>query len=436
VPENGGGTMSAAIALSQEPQNSTAISNWKSRGVELAQAHKKQQWQIAEWILEGLNQPGADASFVYDTAESLFPYSRSSLMQFAYVARIFPESMRIDSDWLTFSHYQAVLAAGSQIPKPDTPDKQRERLQWLAQAHAQHLTVSALRLGIANAFELATAQGGNDTTQPKEQLPTKSKAPKSKPTPLGARLGGAAKRLEELAHIRGVKPDMLLAHIVDDYLAAHADEVADAADRLAKRKAEADAVIDAARAIREAEIAHCSAARKAESEYRQAREPLVQQLRVLSERLSEGDEVREWLSDNPKLPISELEAAVAVYQSAVDESVPVVESDGLPTCEELASFKNRAGKILYDKLAKDGGMKQADASAAIKNYILEQGGAPAMEKILKTKWEEILTMLESATAVEAAAIVKGAAAIQQLETLSPHLPPEETVVETEPVTLQ
>jgi hypothetical protein len=97
--------------------------------------------------------------------------------------------------------------------------------------------------------------------------------------------------------------------------------------------------------------------------------------------------------------------AVVVLPPAPVAAAPV---DGLPTREELASFKNRAGKILYDKLVKDGGMKQADASPAIKNFIIKEGGAPAMEKITKAKWEEILTTLENASPVVAAAIVKGA----------------------------
>jgi hypothetical protein len=314
--------MSAAIALSQQQQNSTAISDWKSRGVELAHAHKKLQWQIADWILEGLNQPEADASFVYDTAESLFPYCRSSLRQFAYIARIFPESMRIDSDCLTFSHYQAVLDVGSQVPTPDNANNQQRRLEWLKQAHDRRLTVSALRLGIANEFELATATGVPETNQTTEQPPTKAKVAKAKSIPLGTRLSGRAEQqIKSLAAIRGIKPDMLVAHIVDDYLAAHADEVATATDRLAKRQDEAAAVIAAAQAVREAEIARNNAANKAAAEYRKAREKLVDQLVPLSQQLHREREVRQWLAANPKLPLSELEVMVADFQNVLDEAL-------------------------------------------------------------------------------------------------------------------
>jgi len=311
--------MSAATVVAPDHHSVPAIAEWAARGAELAHAHKKQQWRIADWILEGLNQPEADASFVYDTGESLFQYSRPSLINFAYVARVFPESMRIDSDWLTFSHYQAVLAVGLQTPMPDNADKQRERLQWLVQAHEKRLTVSALRLGIANAFELATADNGNsnDTSQPTEQPPTKAKVAKVKPVSLGARLSGRVEQqLKTLANIRSISPDMLVAHIVDDYLAAHADEVATAADRLAKRQAEADAVIAAAQAVRESEIARRNEAYKA-AEYHQR---LVSKLRLLGHRLGQQVEVDQWLADYPNAPISELEVTVADFQKAFDEA--------------------------------------------------------------------------------------------------------------------
>jgi len=316
--------MSAATVVAPDHHSVPAIAEWAARGAELAHAHKKQQWLIADWILEGLNQPEAEASFVYDTAESLFQYSRASLINFAYVARLFPESIRIDSDWLTFSHYQAVLAVqGSQVPLPDTAerraDKERERLQWLVQAHEKRLTVSALRLGIANAFELATADNGNsDTSQSTEQPPTKAKVAKAKTVSLGARLSGRVEQqLKSLANIRGIPPDMLVAHIVDDYLAAHADEVATAADRLAKRQAEADAVIAAAQAVREAEIARRNEANAA-AVYHQK---LVSKLRSLSQRLGQRVEADQWLADYPKVSISELEIIVADFQKAVDEAM-------------------------------------------------------------------------------------------------------------------
>lgn len=85
--------------------------------------------------------------------------------------------------------------------------------------------------------------------------------------------------------------------------------------------------------------------------------------------------------------------------------VPVAaNTDGRATREELAAFKNRAGKLMHDKLEKEAGLK--GASALLRDYILKQGEQPSLEKILKVKWEEILVGLETATPENASNLVK------------------------------
>lgn len=84
----------------------------------------------------------------------------------------------------------------------------------------------------------------------------------------------------------------------------------------------------------------------------------------------------------------------------------MVAREGAPTREELATFKTRAGKLLRDKLEKEGGWK--GASKPFMEYIQKAGGNSDLAKIQKAKWEEILSALEAATPADAVKIVKGA----------------------------
>lgn len=103
-------------------------------------------------------------------------------------------------------------------------------------------------------------------------------------------------------------------------------------------------------------------------------------------------------------PVNTLQTVAAPLPAPGASATPVV-AEGLASREELAIFKNRAGKLMRDKLEKEGGLK--NASAILRDHILKLGGATAMEKIRKDKWEEILSTLEKATPAEAVAIVKG-----------------------------
>jgi hypothetical protein len=93
--------------------------NWHKRGLELAKAHKKHQWECDDWILEGAELFGEN---VYGEAQKIFVgYTRSTLYQWAYIARAFPTSIRIESDHLTFGHYQCVLSASWGAGTPRGP---------------------------------------------------------------------------------------------------------------------------------------------------------------------------------------------------------------------------------------------------------------------------------------------------------------------------
>src|ERR1035437_1706382 len=80
---------------------------WHIHGIELSKSHRRHQFQIADWLLEGIELLGAVAA--YDSAEALFPqYARATFTSWVTVAKHFPASMRIESDFLTFKHYQVV----------------------------------------------------------------------------------------------------------------------------------------------------------------------------------------------------------------------------------------------------------------------------------------------------------------------------------------
>ena len=106
----------------------------------------------------------------------------------------------------------------------------------------------------------------------------------------------------------------------------------------------------------------------------------------------------------PVVPLTATPVAAAPLPAPGASATPVT-PDGMASREELANFKARAGKLMRDKLEKEGGMK--NGSTVLRDYILKHGDAAAMEKIRKDKWEEILSLLEKATPAEAAAIVKG-----------------------------
>jgi hypothetical protein len=86
---------------------------------------------------------------------------------------------------------------------------------------------------------------------------------------------------------------------------------------------------------------------------------------------------------------------------------PVQNADALISRPELDKFLARAAKIVRDKLPK-GGLKDAEASSGVKNYLLKSSGKSGFRFISATVFETLLTALEAGTPENAAAIVKAA----------------------------
>ncbi len=85
---------------------------------------------------------------------------------------------------------------------------------------------------------------------------------------------------------------------------------------------------------------------------------------------------------------------------------PVSATDKPATQKEIAEFLARAAKIVRDKLPK-AGLKDQDASSAVKNYILKQSGKPTFRVISAPVFDRLLKVLEdAATPEDAAAIAK------------------------------
>lgn len=88
-------------------------------------------------------------------------------------------------------------------------------------------------------------------------------------------------------------------------------------------------------------------------------------------------------------------------------SAPVAASADAPaTRKEYDDFLGRAAKLVRDKLPK-AGMKDAEASNGVKNYLLKQSGKTGLKQISAVTFERLLKVLEDAAIPEdAAAIVQ------------------------------
>ena len=85
----------------------------------------------------------------------------------------------------------------------------------------------------------------------------------------------------------------------------------------------------------------------------------------------------------------------------------VQNANALISRPELDKFLARAAKIVRDKLPK-GGLKDAEASQGVKNYLLKGSGKSGFRFIGAAAFETLLTALESVTPEDAAAIIKAA----------------------------
>lgn len=130
------------------------ITDWQQRVAVLAQEHRLRQFEIADLLVQGIEQFGATAT--YDYAESLFPqYARATFQSWVTVAKHFPSSIRIESDWLTFGHYQVAQGAERDSFRPDRDESEiqvAKEMVWLRQADERRLSVSALRDTIARNY--------------------------------------------------------------------------------------------------------------------------------------------------------------------------------------------------------------------------------------------------------------------------------------------
>lgn len=246
---------------------------WESKGLTLAQEHRLRQFAIADWLLEGCGLCSGNATAVYDTAERLFPqYARQTFLSWVTVARHFPPSIRVESEFLTFKHYQVVQGLPPEshpwrcmcrmsgldacVCPPFETDKQLQtakKLVWLRKADERRMSVSLLRSAIANADTLRTEPEPVPEPEPKPEPEKPEKPEKPK---LGKWTAKEAKRLEqyralpeflekrtrwaieELARARRVRPDEIVLRAVQDYIDAHTDELGNAIEAKNKREAE------------------------------------------------------------------------------------------------------------------------------------------------------------------------------------------------------
>jgi hypothetical protein len=216
------------------------LSTWREKGVALSHARRLQQFEIADWLVEGTGL-FPDAIAAYDFAERTFPdVARQTFINWVSVARQYPTCIRIQSDWLTFSHYQVALGAkggigaGEEARECAPAIAQKARLGWLQQANDNKLTVAELRLAITNEWVL-THNPPAQESEPAPEPPPVQTAPrpaKAQPhfleVPVHRLLSAQVKGIQALANARRMPPDMLVVAAVTEYLEAHANEVADA----------------------------------------------------------------------------------------------------------------------------------------------------------------------------------------------------------------
>jgi len=220
--------------------SSNNIATWCEKGVTLSHARRSQQFEIADWLVEGTGL-FPDATAAYDFAEQTFPdIARQTFINWVSVARQFPACIRIQSDWLTFSHYQVVLGAkggigiGEEAKYGGVPILEA-RLSWLQQAHDKKMTVAQLRLAITNEWVLTNfpetiveeSEPLPATTPPVVQLPPVKKPVQFLQAPVYTLLSAHAQRIQALARARRITPEMLVVDAIAEYLEAHSDEVAD-----------------------------------------------------------------------------------------------------------------------------------------------------------------------------------------------------------------
>jgi hypothetical protein len=276
--------MSPTALVQKQRADARAQQNWEIRGSVLAQSLRLQQFVIADWIVEGIEQFGATAA--YDYAEAAFPqYARATIQSWVTVAKHFPASIRIESGHLTFGHYQVAQGSAKDSSNSESNELQAAReLVWLRKADEHKMSVSVLRDAINRAFELRQQAFFDEHPDLKPTEPEPEPKPKSEPIKKKDAYGAEVKEfktpwltqqtrwgLDELARARRVRPEQLAARIVQDFLDAHSDEIGDAEAAANKRQAEVWAQMDVSNAAEKVqrELAAKERVEKAEREQQQ-----------------------------------------------------------------------------------------------------------------------------------------------------------------------
>jgi len=112
------------------------------------------------------------------------------------------------------------------------------------------------------------------------------------------------------------------------------------------------------------------------------------------------------LTPPPDAPLPDVEPPPDETQVAAPPA-PVQNVDALIPRPELDKYLARAAKIVRDRLPK-AGLKDAEASSGVKNYLLKSSGKSGFRFISATVFETLLSALETGTPENAAAIVKAA----------------------------
>ncbi len=295
---------------------------WKERGAALAREVRLIQFAIADWLVEGCGLCAGNATAVYDLAEKLWPqYARQTFLSWVTVAKRFPPSIRIESDFLTFGHYQ--LAQGQLANCSAMPEGVME-LGWLRKADEHKMTISVLRTSMENAFELRqqAALDASRATEPAPEpepvrsQPKKVYAPGEEYTEkennrLLACLPQRTKwAIAELAKIRRLQPAFLIVRAVQDFIDAHTDELGSSIASEEKRKEEIHATYVAAQEIERQK-------REVASAYREARQAIQKAMDEAHTRLAplrstqQMEELRAWCKEEPFHTPSEFEERLA-----------------------------------------------------------------------------------------------------------------------------
>jgi hypothetical protein len=115
--------------------------------------------------------------------------------------------------------------------------------------------------------------------------------------------------------------------------------------------------------------------------------------------------------DAPLAPVSTAQTTVLVPEPTDQPHLqtttfpPVQNADALIPRPELDKYLARAAKIVRDRLPK-AGMKDAEASGGVKNYLLKSSGKSGFRFISATVFETLLSALETGTPEEAAESVR------------------------------